>query len=209
MSTWDDVKARWSADWRSFATAATDKWASTVEASWDSLRPKVEGYLNLLTESQAQLIRAKALLTAYEAGGGNPAHVATYKANLDALTARFDVLGAGVMSGAKKVNPDGSDRLGVAWFVVAGGLALTLAAVCFAVAAYEYCMSLRDNTKLQADELAARVEAMRGGKELQPSTTADPNAPKPTDWAALIGYGIVGSLAIAAVVTIVPALRKG
>ena len=77
-------------------------------------------------------------------------------------------------------------------------VALSAAGVAWAIAAYEYAAGLRDETALMATELEARVQAMKDGKTLPPSTLA---APERTDRRSaplglvLVGLGVLGGAA--------------
>ncbi|MCB9743934.1 MAG: hypothetical protein H6740_15145, partial [Alphaproteobacteria bacterium] len=62
----------------------------------------------------------------------------------------------------------------------------------------EYATNLREQTALAEKELAARVEASREGRLLQPSTLPAPPEPKgPSAMGVLLTLGVVGGGAFA------------
>lgn len=71
------------------------------------------------------------------------------------------------------------EQLG-AWQVVAvvAGVAVGVGAIAWAVVGYQDARALRDEIALQGQELQARLDAMRQGRTLQPSTLP---TPRPTD----------------------------
>lgn len=197
MPSWEDIKSRFSPAWKDFSDAAERQYASIVEASFESVKPKVQAALGALVETQEILNRMGAKITELERLGGGAANQA-WRENYQTLLNRFHVLAAGVLAGSEKVQP----QMGGGPLVVAG-IILAVAGVCFAVAAYEYCLSLRDQAKLQEKELDARVEAMRAGTTL-PGSTLPPPPKDPVDQATkaimivavagVVGVGIYAAL---------------
>jgi hypothetical protein len=66
-----------------------------------------------------------------------------------------------------------------------------VAAIAWAIAAYQYAVHLREQTALVERELQARVEASEQGRTLQPSTL-------PEQANAKLGWLMLGGLALAA-----------
>jgi hypothetical protein len=79
--------------------------------------------------------------------------------------------------------------------VIVLGMLVAIAGIIFAVASYEYCVELREQTALQDRDLTERVRASEQGRTLQPSTLPAPNPPPslpdPRPW-------VVGGLALLA-----------
>ena len=197
MTSWADIRARWSSTWTSLQERASSAYDSAIRANPTAFRDKVAAFLRLLTESRGSLDRIKA-------------HLATLKdpalqTRADALESRYATLAAGVFADARRV-----DTVGVAPIVVGGvivaGMFVGIAGIAWAVAAYQYAVNLRENTALLEKELAARVEASRAGRALQPSSI--PPQPSPVAEARSLGVILLGGLTLAAAAIAVPILMK-
>lgn len=103
--------------------------------------------------------------------------------------AQFKGLAKGFWSGARRV--DGTQQFG-AWqaVLIVAGVVVSIAAIAWAIVGYQDARSLADKTQYQREELAARIEAMRAGTTLQPSTVQKDNLP--------IGEIVIGAVASAA-----------
>lgn len=176
--TWPGaLKASWDSHWNAFAAEAERRYSADIVANWDKYRARVTAVVDAIMEAHRSIEALGPAIDRYEAAGGT--HGAEYRTNLAAMTSRWNTLAAGVLDGAQKRAPDGTSvpAMGASPYVV-GVVALALMGVAFAIAAYEYAMSLRDTAGMQLAEVNARREAMEKGKVLQPST-APPPAPPP------------------------------
>ena len=108
------------------------------------------------------------------------------------LQSQYNAVAAGVMAHA---TPTGSEETGAVPVVVVAGLAISAAGVAWAVAAYEYAASLRDQVSLYREDLAARVQAAQQGLTLQPATVPAPASPSSTRsiWPWVLGLGVLGA----------------
>lgn len=197
MSTWSDLKARWSSGWTALHDAAKRTYEATISANPSAFKEKVASFVSLLSESKASLERSKAML----AQVNDPA-LAQQTASLES---RYAELAAGVFADAQQV-----DTVGVAPVVVGGvivgGVLISVAGIAWAVAAYQYAVNLRENTSLLEKELQARIDASKEGRNLAPSTI--PPQPAPMEQARKVGMLLFGGLTLAAAAIAVPMLMK-
>ena len=196
MTSWTDVKASWSSGWKALQESALDKWGSAIRRNPEDFRPKVEATINELAAARAHLDHMKPLL---------PKQVKTAEdqravADFSRLSARYYDLAAGIYADAQPA----AAQVGIAPLLVVAGIVLGLAAIAWAVTAHEYAANLGEQTALADRELTARVEASRQGRELQPSTLAEPEKPK----GGAVGWLLVGGLVAAAGAVAVPVLLK-
>lgn len=199
--TWDELQRRFLDNIEASYAATVGRLEAAITATPAAFEAKVQGFLAMLAECKANLARILAHLP-------NPprnaveAQLVTRYVEMRAL---YDALLLGLSENAVPLPSVGLAPLVV---LAIGGMGLTAAGVAWAVAAWEYAASLRDQSGLLARELEARVEAMRQGTQLPPSTVA---APKPPDdpkggvWPWLLGLGALA----AGVVFVVPKLGKG
>lgn len=203
MSTWDAWRERWTQKWREVEAGATQKYQQVVQDRWSDYKATVEGTVNNLNAIEALLVATSALVDEYAKLGGQ--YVAEYRNNLDAISREYHNLAAGVFTGATPASPESrgapAPSLGspVVIFVV-GAVALTLVAVCFAIAVYPYSNSLLETAQAQHDEVAGRVEAMRKGTSLQPSTI-----PPKDD---TVSYLVLGGVALVSAAAVFYAMKK-
>lgn len=204
MSLLDDIWNKAPQSWRDFADTAVAENKAKVETKWTELEAHVTDVVQWTIQDEHDLDASRRLFDEYRQLGGKWAP--QIEAQLVDLETRHAYVAAGVMRGATKVQ---STELGWAQAVVIGAVAiiLTLAGACFAVAAYQYCSSLRDEVRLQREDLQARVESMRTGKPLAP-TSIVPQVPKPDDVAKNVGYGILGLFLIVGLAIGAPMLAK-
>ena len=197
MTTWADVKANWSSGWKELQQSALEKWDSAIRRDPQSFAPQVQATIAELAAARAHLDEMKPLL---------PKQLATAEdqrlfSSFSRLSARYYELAAGVYADAK---PARQPEVGVAPVLVVAGVVLGVAAIAWAVAAYQYAKNLREQTALARQELVARVEASKEGRALQPSTLPEP----PKDKSGRVGWLLVGGLVLAAGAVTVPALMK-
>lgn len=96
---------------------------------------------------------------------------------------------------------DGAPVLGAPILVVLGIAFLSVAAIAWAVACIAWAAELHGETSLQEKDLAARIEASKEGRTLQPATTTGPatavaQGPKPDGATGGIILGILAALGI-------------
>ena len=110
------------------------------------------------------------------------------------LQTQYNAVAAGVMAHA---SPTDAAETGAVPVLVVAGLAISVAGVAWAISAYEYAASLRDQVQLYREELAARVQAAQQGITLQPATVPAPAAPSAPGtgsiWPWLLGLGVLGA----------------
>ncbi len=194
MTTWSSVKAAWSSGWSALQQQASKLHDAAIRNDPTGYLSKVEAFITELRATRSSLDRSRALLA--QLPPDDPAH-----AKFTSLEKRYGELAAGLYADAKPA-PD----VGVAPAVVAAGLVVGAAGIAWSVAAYQYAVNLREQTAVAEKELAARVEASRQGRTLQPSTV--PPQPDPASQAKGIGWLLIGGLTIAAGVMAAPILLK-
>lgn len=181
--TWEELKTGFITNVQSTYNAVYSRIEDAVAAKPSSFEVKVRAFLTLLKECKANLERIAALLPSLPKNDAAKALIRRYQD----MKALYDALVAGIA-----LNATGELELGVAPVVVVGTIALSAAGVAWAIAAYEYAAGLRDETALMATELEARVEAMKQGTTLQPSTLSPPTRPESPGKGAPVGLVIVG-----------------
>ncbi len=196
MTTWADVKAGWSDGWKALQASALDRWGSAIRRSPEDFRPRVQATVDELAAARAHLDHMKPLLPKELKTAEDRAAFATFSR----LSARYYELAAGVYAEAEPARP----QVGIAPVLIVAGVVLGVAAIAWAVAAYEYSKNLREQTALADRELSARVEASREGRTLQPTTLPEPDKGK----GGGLGWVLVGGLAVAAGAVVVPVLWK-
>ncbi len=208
--TWEQLKADFLARIQVLYESTYGRLSSAIAATPEAFRQRVTGYFDLLAQIRANLERIVARLPNPPQNHADAALIAKYAE----FKAMYDALVAGVASNAVAVKTE----IGVApaaVVLVIGIIGLTVAGVAWAVASYEYAVSLRDQTDFMAKELDARVESMRSGAQLPATTALPPSAPvgapaspggMGSGWAWVFG-GL--ALAGAAAVYVVPKLGKG
>ena len=181
--TWEELKARFITDIQATYNAVYSRVEDAVAAKPSSFEAKVRAFLTLLKECKTNLERIAAQLPSLPKNDAAKALIRRYQD----MKALYDALVAGIA-----LNASGELELGVVPVVVVGTVALSAAGVAWAIAAYEYAAGLRDESALMASELEARVEAMRTGKALQPSTVTPPSSPDSASKGAPVGLVLVG-----------------
>ena len=198
MSTWSAAKDAWSEGWKALQAEALRLHEAAIRNNPARYAERVAAFLRELTTSRAHLDSIRARLP-------NPARTpedARAIAGYQALEARYVALAAGFYADARPA----TEGLGVAPVLVVAGIVVGVAAISWAVAAYQYAVNLREQTAVADRELSARVEASREGRQLQPSTLPPPE--DPAKKAAGLGLLLVGGLVLAAGAIAVPALLK-
>lgn len=187
--TWEELKLSFLTGIQASYDAVYARVEEAVAAKPSSFEAKVRAFLTLLRECKVNLERIAAQLPSLPKNDAAKALIRRYQD----MKALYDALVAGIA-----LNATGELELGTVPLVVVGTVALSAAGVAWAIAAYEYAAGLRDETALMATELEARVQAMKDGKTLPPSTLA---APEKTDSGGaplglvLVGLGVLGGAA--------------
>jgi hypothetical protein len=199
--TWQDFKDNWSVGWKYLWREAQDTYAAAIAADPTGYAKRVEAFLAELTGARQNLDAMKAKLP-------NPPTTVEEKALVDkylALEKRYHELAAGFYSEAR---PAATIQVGFVPVLVVAGLAVSAAAVAWAVPGYEYAVNLREQTALAVKELDARVVASKEGRTLQATTLPPPPPPPASPMDAMKGLGtlLVGGLVVAAGFVVVPQL---
>ena len=204
------------ADARRLQTIIEDRVERVVDrvaASADPYRAKVQEFGTMLDQARGSLERMRADIALYEQAGGK--HGPAYRASYNTLTRAYNVLADGFsphvtdaqgqpVARAPLPTFDGAPVVMIA--VAAGVMAVSVAGVAWAVAAWEWAQATRDQARVQADELAARVEAMRTGQTLQPATVPPPDPPGSND---VLPWIIGGLLVVGGAAALPLFLRRG
>ncbi len=195
--SWADAKANWSAGWKELQRSAVEKWDAAIRRDPRAFAPQVQATIDELAAARAHLDHIKPLL---------PKQIKTAEdqrafSSFSRMSARYYELAAGIYADAK---PAEQAQVGAAPLLVVAGVALGVAAIAWAVAAYQYAKNLREQTALADRELSARVEASREGRELPPSTLPEP----PKKDGGGFGWLLVGGLVLAAGAAAAPVLIK-
>ena len=201
MSDWTTIKATWGKGWKALNDQALNAYKATIEADPTQFLAKIEGFMAALSDSKANLDRFRARLPAQPTTEAERKLLAVHQA----LELRYHDLAAGFYADAQ---PADQPSTGVAPVVIVAGIALGVAAVAWAVAAYEYCMNLREQTALADKELEARVQASEQGRTLQPTTLPEPASEQAKKDAKGIGALLVGGLVLAAGAVAIPVFLK-
>ena len=198
MPTWTQIKAAWSAGWSALQSESMRLYEAAIRADPTGYLATVEAFLSELGQARSNLDAIKAKLPNPPVTPEDHALHAKHRA----LEARYHDLAAGFYADTRPA----TEGIGVAPVLVVGGLVVGVAAIAWAVAAYEYTVNLREQTALADKELDARVEAGRQGRTLQPTTV--PPQPDPVKQAQGVGWLLVGGLALAAGAIAVPIFLK-
>ena len=208
--TWEQLKADFTANIQQVYAAAYQRLSGAIEARPEAFRDRVTSFLDALATTKANLDRIAAKLPNPPKDKAEAGLITRY-AEMKQL---YDALVAGISENATRVNPSEVGWGPVAVILVIGVVGLSIAGVAWAVAAWEYAASLRDQSGFMDRELDARVEAMRSGAQLPATTAIPPSAsspPDPTKGAGGSGINLawlLGGLALAgaAAVFVVPKL---
>lgn len=198
MPTWTQIKAAWSAGWSALQAESMKLYEAAIRADPTGYLATVEAFLSELGQARTNLDAIKAKLPNPPVTPEDHALQAKYKA----LEVRYHDLAAGFYADAQPA----TEGMGIAPVLVVGGLVVGVAAIAWAVAAYEYTVNLREQTAVADKELDARIEAGRQGRTLQPTTVPPP--PDPVKQAQGVGWLLVGGLALAAGAIAVPIFLK-
>ncbi len=199
MPSWTEIKSAWSDGWNALQAESLKLYKVAIEANPASFADRVKAFLTELSQTRAHLDSLRAKVP-------NPPRTeqeAKILANYVALERRYHELAAGFYADAAPAR----EGVGVAPVLIVAGLVIGVAAIAWAVAAWEYCVNLREQTALADRELVARVEASREGRALQPNTLPPP-PPDPVEKAKGIGWLLVGGLVLAGGAAAVPYLMK-
>ena len=209
--TWEQLSSAFSSQMRGLYDQTIGQLAAAIEASPQAFEARVTEFFNVLAQTRAHLVRIQTLLP-------NPprnAEEGTWIARYAEMKAMYDALVQGLrQAGATNAN---ALEIGNPVVLAVVGIGLTVAAIAWAVSAYQYAVGLRDQTAFMAQELEARVESMRTNKPLPPVTATPPSAPAeapasaPPPNAKSGGWGwLVAGLGLAAgAYFFIPKLGKG
>ena len=168
---WDDVSRAWAqvwasveASWSALYQDALKAWGPEIQKDPGAFEPKVEAWMAELKASRANLDRIKALIPSPPVTGEDHANHQAYLA----METRYHELAAGFYGDTRMV--EGPPVVGIVPVLIIAGLAIGVGGTAWAVAAYEYAVSLREQTGLAADELEARIAASKDGRQLPQST---------------------------------------
>ena len=223
MTSWTDIKTRWSAGWRDLHQAALKKWGDAIRRNPEAFRPAVTATLKDLQIARAHLQRIGAMLP----------HIADTQARAKAaqtfavMMKRYQELAAGVYADAeqaereKKAQQQGQTQVSgfIIPLLIIGGIVLGVAAIAWAIASREHAKNLREQTALADHELTARVEASKEGRVLQETTLPEQPQAAPLLSAtapdvggggtgAKVGLALVGVLALVAAGVALPMFLK-
>lgn len=190
--SWDAIKSAWDQGWKA-VEAQGEAMVDAIVRAPRAYAKQVQIFVVAMSDSRESLDRQQTVLAQMPPG----ADVADLTATTQALEARYQELAAGFYSDTR---PAQTAQPELAWVpvLIVGGLAVGVAGTAWAVSAYEYATNLREQTALAEKELAARVEASREGRLLQPSTLpVPPPAEGPSALGALLALGVVGGGAFA------------
>jgi hypothetical protein len=203
VADWTTIKAAWDQGWKALNEQAVRAYGAAIEADPTRFLATIQEFMTALDESRANLARFRARLPAQPTTESERKLVAIH----DKLNQRYHDLAAGFYSDAHPADQPATGAIPLVVIVVAG-IALGVAAVAWAVAAHEYAVNLREQTALADRELAARVEASKQGRTLQPTTLPEPASEQAKKKAKGVGVFLVGGLVLAAGAIAVPVLLK-
>lgn len=157
---------------------------------------KVEGFVAALLDSRANLERSQNLLKQVS----DPAESQVWSQ----LAERYNTLALGFLSDAEADDPSTLPRpieVGIAPILVVSvaaaaavvSVSVGVAAIAWAVVGYDYAQNLREQTALQLRDLEARVEAAKGGYQLQDSTIKPDGEDWPW-WAIAVPLGLAAGV---------------
>ncbi|MFH1466432.1 MAG: hypothetical protein ABIO70_18760 [Pseudomonadota bacterium] len=199
MPTWTQIKESWSGGWKALQAESLRLYEAAIRHSPAAYAERVKAFMVELAQARAHLDSIRAKLP-------NPPRTeaeAKTVANYVALERRYQDLAAGFWADAEPAR----EGVGVAPALIVAGVVVGVAAIAWAIAAWEYCVNLREQTALADRELVARVDASKEGRVLPP-TTLPPPPPDPVKKAEGIGWLLVGGLVLAAGAAAVPVLLK-
>lgn len=210
--TWEQFKAAFTADIGVAYDKTLGQLAAAIEASPKAFEARVQAFFEVLAQIKANLLHLQARLP-------NPPKDAT-DAQFITRYAEMKALYDAILQGLRYTGAVNAASLEIGNPIVIAvlGVGLTVAAVAWAISAYQYAVGLRDQTSFMAKELDARVEAMRTDKKLPEATATPPSAPanpqnphkKPEDSGKGGWLWLVAGLGLAAgAVFVLPKLGKG
>lgn len=196
MATWEQLRAGWSAGWRTLYEQGRAKWTASVQADAERYRPQVEAFATNLATTRKSLDNGWAKIEALTAAGHPDA--AKLVPQWQALNARYQSLAAGFYAEVRPVDaPIGAAPLVVALVVL--GFVVAIGGIIWALVAHEYNNNLTAETTLYERELDARIAASKEGRVLQATTVPPPPNNKGGVPVWLVGIGLVTLLGVASV----------
>jgi hypothetical protein len=200
VTRWADIQAAWSQGWKALQARAAATYAAALQADPSGTLARVQGFAAALEQARASLDRMGPRLPSPPVTEADRAWVSRYQD----LERRWRDLAAGLLADAA---PASTPAVGMAPALVVGGLAVTAVGLAWAVVAYEYAVNLKEQTELADRELEARVAASQAGRALPPSTLP-PAPPTPASEARSVGLWLLGGLAVAAGLLVVPLMVR-
>ena len=208
---WDAVWAEVDDAWKQLYAGAVQAWEASIRQMPQTLEAHVAAFEAELKASRCHLDCMKPNVAQLAKITANHALISQYselERTYHSLASAFysdavPVEATGVSSKAD----EGSPKIGIAPVLIAAGLAVGVGGAAWAVVAYEYAVSLREQTALALRELEARVEASKAGRALLPSTLPDatPTSTGPNTTKLLL----IGGAALAAALLLPTLLQRG
>lgn len=195
---WTAVKNAWSAGWKALEAEGRRLHEAAIRMNPARYADRVAAFVAEITAARQNLDRIKAKLPNPPVTDEDRQRVANYQA----LEARYSTLASGFYADTRPA----TEGTGAAPLLVVGGLVVGVAAIAWAVSAYEYAVNLREQTALADRELTARVDASKEGRALPPSTLPAPE--DPSKRAAKVGLWVVGGLVLVGGAIALPVLFK-
>jgi hypothetical protein len=203
VADWTTIKAAWDQGWKALNDQAVKAYGAAIEADPTQFLAKIQEFMAALEASRVNIASFRARLPEQPRTEAERKLIAIH----DKLNRRYHDLAAGFWSDAEPAR----EGTGIAPVIIVGGIVLGVAAIAWAVAAWEYAVNLREETALADRELAARVEASKQGRTLQPTTLPEPASEQAKKSAKGVGALVLGGLVLAAGAIAVPVLleKKG
>ena len=200
MPSWTDIENGWSDGWKALKGESLRMYQSAIEANPAAFAEKVKVFVAELLQARANLDSIRSKLPSPPSNAEEHALFAKYAT----LEKRYHDLAAGFYSDVKP----STDNVGALPVLIIAGVVIGVAAIAWAVAAWEYCVNLREQTALADKELVARVEASEQGRTLQPTTLPEPASEQAKKDAGGIGALLLSGLVLAAGAVAIPVFLK-
>jgi hypothetical protein len=153
------------------ANALAHQLYADIQGAAQSYVPQFMAFLGMLEDAGARLERMRQTLKAHPELG--------LRGEWMRLERSRSALYAPIAADAQ---PAGNERMGAVWVpvVIVGSVAFGVVAIAWAVVSYQEAEVMLGQVGVVEQELQGRLEAMRSGKTLQPSTL--PELPRPGGW---------------------------
>jgi hypothetical protein len=196
--SWSDVAARMSSEWSTSLRESVQRWRGAIEAAPERFRATLEEYLSNLAVAWTNLVAVHTLLELHP----DVPFRQKYADTLEQLRDRYYILSALVMQDAHPKDDPAKAPVAAAPVVIIGIIAFGLVALAAAAAYIQHTRELRDWTVYLREDLQARVEASKDGRQLPPSTAPSSPAERPGDddkgipwWGWAVGAGALAAVA--------------